>query len=303
MSKMEREIMDELGWKGEGLIRLAERDSYESSDSNSEDLDMNNGFRVVNQQQQQQQLEKDKSEITNHPEDIDINKTLTNDVNLDIDNKESSLSSSSNMTSTTRSIIITDIDKAIHKTSVNAQLKPHQNTSFDKIVIKQQKNNINTEVSISESDLNEEANEEIDIKLEIPDIKLITIDMDGTLLDSGNRIGNKTRDAIIAAKEKGVEVVLATGKARPGAISACKNFGLYGDRGLISNDSAGIFLQGLVVYNFRGEMLGGGPILPENIVKEIFDYSLKNEIACTAFFGDTCGTLKMMPRVMELHKK
>lgn len=42
--------------------------------------------------------------------------------------------------------------------------------------------------------------------------KLIAIDMDGTLLNSKNNVSNRTKEAIIKAKEKGVHVVLATGR-------------------------------------------------------------------------------------------
>lgn len=44
------------------------------------------------------------------------------------------------------------------------------------------------------------------------DVKLIAIDMDGTLLNSNNEISSRTKNALMKAKEKGVYVVLATGR-------------------------------------------------------------------------------------------
>ncbi|MBV7388492.1 Cof-type HAD-IIB family hydrolase [Pasteurellaceae bacterium TAE3-ERU1] len=42
--------------------------------------------------------------------------------------------------------------------------------------------------------------------------KLIALDMDGTLLDSQKRISERNRQAILAAKNRGVRVVLASGR-------------------------------------------------------------------------------------------
>ncbi|WP_409227881.1 Cof-type HAD-IIB family hydrolase [Gudongella sp. SC589] len=50
------------------------------------------------------------------------------------------------------------------------------------------------------------------------DIKLIAIDMDGTLLDSRNELTQRTRTAIEMAKDKDVEVVLATGRVLKSAM-------------------------------------------------------------------------------------
>lgn len=45
------------------------------------------------------------------------------------------------------------------------------------------------------------------------DIKLIALDMDGTLLTSGNEITDRTREVISQAMEQGVQVVLSTGRS------------------------------------------------------------------------------------------
>ncbi len=42
--------------------------------------------------------------------------------------------------------------------------------------------------------------------------KLIAIDLDGTLLDSAGEVSLKNREALAKAKEKGIEVVLASRK-------------------------------------------------------------------------------------------
>jgi hydroxymethylpyrimidine pyrophosphatase-like HAD family hydrolase len=74
-------------------------------------------------------------------------------------------------------------------------------------------------------------------------VPLVALDMDGTLLDSSSRIRPDSADAIRAATALGVRVVLATGKARPAAIAACRDAGLEGDGLLVSLRTPGVFLQ------------------------------------------------------------
>ena len=56
--------------------------------------------------------------------------------------------------------------------------------------------------------------------------KLIAIDMDGTLLDSKNQVSQRTREAIIKAKEKGVYIILSTGRILKSALYYSKDLGL-----------------------------------------------------------------------------
>lgn len=56
--------------------------------------------------------------------------------------------------------------------------------------------------------------------------KLIAIDMDGTLLNSENKVSNRTKDAIVKAKDRGVHVVLATGRILKSAKSYSKKLNL-----------------------------------------------------------------------------
>lgn len=56
--------------------------------------------------------------------------------------------------------------------------------------------------------------------------KLIAIDMDGTLLNSGNNVSNRTKKAILHAKELGVHIVLATGRILKSAVHYSKQLEL-----------------------------------------------------------------------------
>ena len=46
-----------------------------------------------------------------------------------------------------------------------------------------------------------------------PDIKLIALDMDGTLLDDRHEVSQENRQAIKEAEKRGVHVVLSTGRS------------------------------------------------------------------------------------------
>lgn len=57
-------------------------------------------------------------------------------------------------------------------------------------------------------------------------VKLIALDLDGTLLNEDNYISDKNLDAIKFAQTNGVEVVVATGRAQFDVQSIFKDTGL-----------------------------------------------------------------------------
>jgi Cof subfamily protein (haloacid dehalogenase superfamily) len=69
-------------------------------------------------------------------------------------------------------------------------------------------------------------------------IKLIAIDLDGTLLNSDHKMTEGNQTALKAAMAQGVKVVLATGKTRHSATTLIERLGL---------DTPGIYVQGLVI--------------------------------------------------------
>lgn len=50
------------------------------------------------------------------------------------------------------------------------------------------------------------------MKLKDKDIRLVTVDLDGTLLNSDKRVSDRTKNAIINASKKGIVIVPATGR-------------------------------------------------------------------------------------------
>ncbi|OMP68349.1 Cof-type HAD-IIB family hydrolase [Domibacillus epiphyticus] len=82
-------------------------------------------------------------------------------------------------------------------------------------------------------------------------MKLIAIDMDGTLLNSRNEISRENIEAVKRAQSKGIEVVIATGRAYFDAFQHMKEAGLstwiIGANGSTIHDKDGTRLQSISV--------------------------------------------------------
>ena len=74
-------------------------------------------------------------------------------------------------------------------------------------------------------------------------IKLLAIDLDGTLLNSRHEISQRNRAAILKAIAFGMEIVIATGKTRSSAVALIEELGIR---------SPGVFMQGLITAEADG---------------------------------------------------
>lgn len=80
-------------------------------------------------------------------------------------------------------------------------------------------------------------------------IKLIAVDLDGTLLSSNNTILFETQRTLRIASEKRIKVVLATGRPLSGVLSYAQQLGLEGDK------QYAIVFNGAVVQTISGRVL------------------------------------------------
>ena len=80
-------------------------------------------------------------------------------------------------------------------------------------------------------------------------IKIIAVDLDGTLLSSGNVILPETEKVLRVASESGIKVVLATGRPLSGALPFAQQLGLSGD------EQYAIVFNGAVVQSLDGRVL------------------------------------------------
>ena len=97
---------------------------------------------------------------------------------------------------------------------------------------------------------------------EQPEIRLIVVDLDGTLLNSQHALSPRTQKAIRDAIAAGVNVVLATGKTRHSAQDVIKTLSLT---------TPGVYVQGNVTYNGDGS-IRNQQVLETALVRRILTY-------------------------------
>ncbi|KAG8657305.1 endoribonuclease YBEY, chloroplastic isoform X2 [Manihot esculenta] len=133
-----------------------------------------------------------------------------------------------------------------------------------------------------------------------PKFSYIFCDMDGTLLNSKSQVSLTNAKALKEALSRGIKVVIATGKARPAAISILEMVDLAGKDGVISEFSPGVFLQGLLVYGRQGREIFRRNLDP-SVCREACLYSLEHKVPLIAFSNNRCLTLFDHPLVESLH--
>jgi hydroxymethylpyrimidine pyrophosphatase-like HAD family hydrolase len=84
--------------------------------------------------------------------------------------------------------------------------------------------------------------------LEKPAIKMISIDLDGTLLGADGRVGDRNRAALVAAQEAGITLAIATGRRHSYALKVLHELGLPAATLLVSSNGA-------VVRTFGSELI------------------------------------------------
>ncbi|XP_039848981.1 endoribonuclease YBEY, chloroplastic-like [Panicum virgatum] len=133
-----------------------------------------------------------------------------------------------------------------------------------------------------------------------PKFKYIFCDMDGTLLNSKSQVTARNAEALREARSRGVNIVIATGKARPAVIDVLSMADLSGRTGIVSESSPGVFLQGLLVYGLEGRQIYKRN-LDQEVCREALLYSLEHRIPLVAFSQDHCFSLFEHPLVDSLH--
>ena len=106
-------------------------------------------------------------------------------------------------------------------------------------------------------------------------IKLVAIDLDGTLLNSQHALNERTEQAINAAVTQGVKIILATGKTRSSALDIIKQLKL---------DTPGIYAQGLVIHAADGSIVEQ-TTLNSNIIRQVITFAEDRGFSLVAYSG------------------
>ncbi len=108
-------------------------------------------------------------------------------------------------------------------------------------------------------------------------IKLCTIDLDGTLFDSQKRISDENKKAILAAKEKGCKIVIASGRPIHGIVTVLEELQLFRqDDYVICYNGAKVFttLDGNCIYD---------SVISGKDVKELYQEAKRLNVFIHAF--------------------
>lgn len=111
-------------------------------------------------------------------------------------------------------------------------------------------------------------------------IKTIALDLDGTLLDRNHNILPKTKKALLELQNKGIEIILASGRPINGMLPYAKELEMDKHHGVIVSNN------GAVAYDVRNhKIIFENPIKPEYI-KEILKNNKKYNIPAMIQEGD-----------------
>jgi Cof subfamily protein (haloacid dehalogenase superfamily) len=106
-------------------------------------------------------------------------------------------------------------------------------------------------------------------------IKLIIVDIDGTLLNDSHKVSEGNERALKAAAELGVHLVLATGKTRTSGQYVIDKLGLQ---------TPGIYLQGLAIYQADGS-ISYQQTLDINVARQVITYAQDRGYDLIAYSG------------------
>jgi Cof subfamily protein (haloacid dehalogenase superfamily) len=115
---------------------------------------------------------------------------------------------------------------------------------------------------------------------------LVAIDLDGTLLNSRHELSEANRAAVRACLERGVRVVVATGRLFASAQYYCRQLGLEGPQ---------ITLNGAVLADAASGELRPTHTLPEPIMVRVCEELQRRHVAFMVFGPNTLYTLPGMP--------
>ncbi|MDF2612892.1 MAG: Cof-like hydrolase [Clostridia bacterium] len=117
--------------------------------------------------------------------------------------------------------------------------------------------------------------------------KLIAVDMDGTLLKEDKTISDRTKQAICKAKQKGVKVVLASGRPIEGLERYLEELGLLTEQDYV------LSFNGSVVQNAKTKEVIRKNILTGKDLAYLYDISKQIQVNIHAFSNKGCITPKM----------
>lgn len=122
-------------------------------------------------------------------------------------------------------------------------------------------------------------------------IKLIVIDLDGTLLNSQHQLSDRTAEAIEKAQAQGIQIMLATGKTHHSGEAIIKRFNLT---------THGIYLQGASVHLHDGGIHANNTLNPD-VARRIITFAEDRGFDVAAYSGQRILSRTVSAGAEELH--
>ncbi|QPC85044.1 HAD family hydrolase [Phototrophicus methaneseepsis] len=123
-------------------------------------------------------------------------------------------------------------------------------------------------------------------------IKLIVVDIDGTLLNDEHVLSDRNREALRKAIDSGIKVVIATGKSRGGNESVLAALNL---------DTPGIYVQGLMICDPQGGVLHQQTLDPA-LARRVITFAEQRGFDVVAYSGNRLVTKMSVQQVDEIAK-
>ena len=117
------------------------------------------------------------------------------------------------------------------------------------------------------------------------DFDALVLDVDGTLLDADGRVGERTRQALAAARDRGVVVMLATGRSDHATRELARKLRL---------DAPCIVYNGAGVYDPVLDRMIARQTLPERAVARVL--SCSSQLGLLSVVNDSVGQYATTPR-------
>lgn len=123
--------------------------------------------------------------------------------------------------------------------------------------------------------------------------KMVTIDVDDTLLNDDRIVTEETKQALVSAIEKGVKVTLATGRMFSSAKQIASQLGL---------NIPLITYQGSLVKNLLDGKVLYERFVPEEMIQFLFDYAAKQHLHIQGYYQDQLYSLVDNDKIKEYAK-